>query len=178
MSYGNEQNERDYSNPATGKRYGETEREHYAREREELMREQREGALRDRDRRSETGGGSSGGGDLTFPGQKTSFAKFILYLGWGLLFARLVLRITEASGDFLGVSLQQLTFWGGLLCLAFVYLAQVIWVIIMLVVLWFFYQAGSTPDGFQFSAVPLKMYLVVIGAVALLPLMRTLLSRD
>lgn len=177
MSWGDEQRERSESNPATGKRYGETEREHRVREREEREAIDKEYS----GSRSSSGGGSGGSsiGNLGIPGERTAFANFILKLGYaGLILGAALWCVHLASPSMVGKDLPGEVFVSGIACLALVHLFQVVVFILVIVAVFLIWNAGTTPDGFKFSAVPVQAYLMGAGIIVVGYFLKKILSRD
>lgn len=176
MSWGDEQRERSESNPATGKRYGETEREHRLREREEREAIDKEYSG---SRRSSGGSGGGGVGNLGLPGERTAFANFILKLGYvGLGLGAVLWCVHLAAPSAVGSHLPGAILGGGIACLALVHLFQVVVFILLIAAVFLVWNAGTTPDGFKFSAVPVWAYLVGVGIIVVGYFLKKVLSKD
>lgn len=123
------------------------------------------------------GGGTSISWGL--PGERTALAQFIVKLGWRSLVVGILLWVLHlAMPIMIGESLPGLVIGLGGFCLILVYLFQGVAFILTLAALLIIWNAGTTPEGFKLSAVPVYAYLAGFGMIAVGYILKKLLSKD
>lgn len=178
-----------HSDPWAGKRTGETHEEAKQRQKEELEEKQAtmrleqqadaaaklKGEQEHQDSIIRAGGGSATR-SLPVSGKSRSLiARVVLWLGWASLILGLVFDGSLAG--LWGISLKYLILGFGAVCLGLVYLHQLVNLVILLFVSWLFYANGQTDEGFQFGAVPFRIWASGIALVLVMFTLSILFER-
>jgi hypothetical protein len=180
MGWDSDQEERRQPDSATGRQYGETERESQDRQRKERFeyfqageRKKQEGEF------NRMKGGSSQYNDLGLPGKKTFIAKLILIFGFLLIGLGLTLISFEIqTGQMFGISTSKLIIIIGASCLIFIYLFQLVMFILTIFAVFFlWYQGSRNADGFILSTIPISAYLVSGGIILICYILRKILCQ-
>jgi hypothetical protein len=163
MSWDNN-DERNYTDYSFGnnKQYGETYAESRARERNNLIIQEREEA-------NKVPPSNSGGylGGEHFSTERPSAAKFLIKMGWCTMVAAAVFYFLRISlPDVWGISFDKAIALVGIALLVFGYFAAIIAVAFISAAVLVVYYAGSTSTGFEFGAVTTTVYLAALSLVA------------
>lgn len=167
-----------YADPWEGKRMGESYDE--ARQRQMKEYEDKWSLLRAEERAQDKAKSKgqqalqdsinhSGTRDESYSrGGRTVIARTMLWLGWPSLILGLYLWQDAAASEtsppsLWGIPLYQLILAIGAICLGLVYFHQLVNFVILIFVGWLFYINGQTNEGFQFSAVPLKIWAIGVA---------------
>ena len=164
MSWDNN-DERNYSDYGfdQNKHYGETYSESRARQNDQLREQTRENASGGQSSYSD---GYTGGSDSST--ERTTAAKILIKVGWGLLGSAAILAVTglplpKIGNEPFATALAS----AGAVCLIFGYFAHLIAMAFFAAGFFVIYNAGSKGTSFEFSAVPTIAYLTALSTVVI-----------
>lgn len=168
-----EQQEKGFNDPFRDKRLGETEDGWKSRKASEREWEERKYRQAERDSSPDkslqtpdfapTAGEFFDAFSIPFE-ERTLVSKIVLRAGQALLAGTVMVYFFHIPfPDFMGYTAQDWTLWGALICLGLAYLSMLAGGLLFLVAVWFFFEAGQTPDGFSFSAIPGETWGKCVG---------------
>lgn len=164
MDFGQD-DERDIVDYGTDKRKGETYSESYTRKQGELQDKADAEAKAQQNQNDLQSRPMPTGKPTTEEGyRRSSPARTAIMIGWGLMVVSGLCLVSDATySPIAGYTITILTAVAGGVFLAVGYFAEKVISVIGIGVCWLVYSSGKTPDGFQYGAVPIKVWFIVVA---------------